>query len=161
VRASTASAACSPSLQYLATSYCLTHHTQPSHAYYWTRVNIHLSSYVVCNMYIHIQHTIIDTIIHTYTHLYTIYWLTTSISNDAYIFYNIYIHTPLRWLNIHLSSYVTCITIIDTIILTNYTNDAYIFDIYTSQVRTLPMREAIAAPRWPSHTQSGKTLHLI
>jgi hypothetical protein len=30
-------------------------------------------------------------------------------------------------------SYVSCITIIDTIILTNYTNNAYIFDTYTSQ----------------------------
>jgi hypothetical protein len=26
--------------------------------------------------------------------------------------------------------YVTCITIIDTIILTNYTNDAYTYDTY-------------------------------
>jgi hypothetical protein len=36
-----------------------------------------------------------------------------------------------------LSCYVTCITIIYTIILTNYTNDAYIFDTYT------PLRQPV------------------
>jgi hypothetical protein len=30
-------------------------------------------------------------------------------------------------MNMRREVYVTCITIIDTIILTNYTNDAYIF----------------------------------
>jgi hypothetical protein len=33
--------------------------------------------------------------------------------------------------------YVTCITTIDTIILTNYTNHAYIFDTYTSGLRVV------------------------
>jgi hypothetical protein len=47
----------------------------------------------ICNMYIHIQHTIIDTIVHHILHVYT---------NDAYI---------------HLSV-TKCITIIDTIIHT-------------------------------------------
>jgi hypothetical protein len=37
--------------------------------------------------------------------------------------------------------YASCITTIDTIILTNYTNDAYIFDTYTYMGRRMGLME--------------------
>jgi hypothetical protein len=58
----------------------------------------------------------------------------------VYLISGIYDMTPLRQL------FVACITIIDTIILTNYTNDAYIFDTYDMT----PLRQGRACLFFPA-----------